>query len=310
MHIRTVVLSLFATVSLNIAYCASTEAEDRAAIQRVVDDMWVAWNQHHPAAIVKDYTPDHDHISVFGGWHQGKADLLKTYERNFAPGGVFDHAPPTLGAGVIKLRLIRPEVGVAIVGAKDPADPGGMMSTWVFQKQNGRWVVPHFHNTMTFDPLSPPSPAKRQSGPPVVSGERAKADENAVRQVIAAFWAAWNRHDALGIVKDFSEDHDHMNVFAGFSEWMRRRDHAYLAYQRAHGPGGLFRESSVQSAVIEKLRFMKPDVVVAIVETTWKDNNRSRSTCVLSREPQGWVITNMQITAETDASKYPVPKQN
>lgn len=304
------VLLLFAIVSLSISSSPATNAEDRVAIDRVVDEMWVAWNQHQPAAIVKDYTPDHDHISVFGGWHQGKDDLLKTYERNFAPGGLWEHGPPTLGAGVIKLRFIRPHVAVAIVGAKDPADPGGMMSTWLFQKQKDRWVVPHFHNTMSFDPFSPPSPSKKQMGRPVVVGEHTKVAEDSVRQVVEAFWAAWDQHDARRMVKDFSEDHDHLNVFAGFSEWMRRKDHAYLVYRRAHGSGGLFHNSSVQSVVIEKLRFVQPDVAVAIVETTWKDNNRSRSTSILSQESQGWVLTNMQITAEADASKYPAPGAN
>jgi hypothetical protein len=69
----------------------------------------------------------------------------------------------------------------------------------------------------------------------------------------------------------------------------------------------VFGQSQVKNATLEKLRFLRPDVVVAIVETTWHDNNRSRSTWVLSKEAGRWLVRSFQITAQMDLSKMPPP---
>jgi uncharacterized protein (TIGR02246 family) len=294
---------------------SAVHSDDRA-VRRIVSDLWQAWNTHQPKLIVKDFSADHDHVNVFGGWHEDTASLLAMYERNFAPGGQWDKSGPFIGAGVLNLRFVRPDVAVAIVGAVERAHPGAMTSTWVFNKQDGRWAVTNFHNTADLDPLGLPS---RQAAPraraTTVMGVRSAEGEGAVQKVIADFWTAWNQHDAKALVRDFSDDHQHINVFAGFCHWIQRQgvfadqpaDLIQMVYARAHRSDGVFGQSQVKNATLEKLRFLRPDVVVAIVETTWHDNNRSRSTWVLSKEAGRWLVRSFQITAQMDLSKMPPP---
>ena len=90
----------------------------------------------------------------------------------------------------------------------------------------------------------------------------------------------WNRHDAPAIAKDCLADFDDVNRLGA---WRKGKEEMEQEYIRGHAPGGMFTHSSNRKFVIERVKFMRPDVVVVIVQRS-NDRNRDRSTFVLTKE--------------------------
>jgi uncharacterized protein (TIGR02246 family) len=85
------------------------------------------------------------------------------------------------------------------------------------------------------------------------------ADERAVRGIVDALVAAWNRHDARAFVAVFAEDADFTNVFG-----MRAKGRAEI--EAFHVPifKTMFKDSRLE-AIETRLRFLRPDVAAADV---------------------------------------------
>lgn len=120
-------------------------------------------------------------------------------------------------------------------------------------------------------------------------------DEQMIRKVVSDLYEAWNKHDAAAIVKDFTADHDHINTFGG---WAKSKEQIQQAYVRGHAPGGPLTRSGEKKHVVEKIKFLRPDVAVAIVHTT-STRNRDVSTWVLTKESNRWLVANFHNTTET-----------
>lgn len=87
-------------------------------------------------------------------------------------------------------------------------------------------------------------------------------DEAAIRNVLAAFVEAWNKHDANAFSVVFAEDADFTNV-RGMSA------HGRTEVAKFHAP--MFATSfkdSTQKIAESKIRFIKPDV--AAVDARWE----------------------------------------
>ena|SRR5215210_3237386 len=129
-------------------------AEAEAAIRQVVDDYADAWNRHDPAAKVKHFSEDLDHVSVRGRWQQGRAELEQTYRDYHAT--IWKDV--TYHPVVEKVRFLRPDVAVVIVqgtfrsaGAADTA-----RATWIMTEEGGQWLCRAFHQTYLKDiPIVP-----------------------------------------------------------------------------------------------------------------------------------------------------------
>ena len=55
-------------------------------------------------------------------------------------------------------------------------------------------------------------------------------EEAAIRQVIADFADAWNRHDPTAKLKDFAEDVDHISVRGRWQQSRAELEQTYLDY--------------------------------------------------------------------------------
>jgi uncharacterized protein (TIGR02246 family) len=144
-------ISLILTVLGTVAPVVADDhpsPDDAAAIRKIINDKMLAWNRHDAAGISKDYSEDHDHISVFGGWAKSRSQILQVHTRGHAPGGVFS---TTEGSATLeKLRFVRPDVAIATVRiewSEHGKPTGSNRSTWVLSKDKARWQVVHFHNT-------------------------------------------------------------------------------------------------------------------------------------------------------------------
>jgi len=123
-------------------------------------------------------------------------------------------------------------------------------------------------------------------------------EENAILELNAAVEAAWNRHDAATMDKDFVEDCDFVNVFG---EWIRGRDNLVKIHSALFT--GPLREN-YKRINIEKLRFVRPDVAVVHVRGRNTDregkliegNKSSIGVLVMVKEQGKWWIVAGQNT--------------
>lgn len=127
-------------------------AADEAAIRASVLAMTDAFNNRDDAALLALATPDADWVTVAGRWTKGTQAYLTTRRSRFA--GPLKNA--ALRPLETHIRFVRPDVAVVHVTheissmldqAGKPLPPHPELSTRIYVKQKGRWLVSAFHNT-------------------------------------------------------------------------------------------------------------------------------------------------------------------
>jgi uncharacterized protein (TIGR02246 family) len=159
MHRRLLCIS-FAVIAASVAGCTTTgvsqtarTSEDEAAIRTVIVEMTEGFNKHDAKAATRMYTADADFVSVRGDASIGGAQV----EKGLATVLATRARDATLKTLDVKIRFIRPDVALAHVtnelsglvnpdGQKLPAHRE--ISIRVLVKDQGRWQVAAFHNTM------------------------------------------------------------------------------------------------------------------------------------------------------------------
>lgn len=138
-------------------------------------------------------------------------------------------------------------------------------------------------------------------------------DTAAVRQTVAGFATAWNRHDMAALGRLFAPDADFVNV-AG--SWWKGRTSIQQHHAYSHGTipkadsaalggrstyWGIFRHSTITFDSID-VRFVRPDVAIARV--AWRLMGDARTTAartglllfVVARSGDEWQIAAAQNT--------------
>ena len=146
---------LVTALSLGASACATVDAgtkEDEAAIRRSVLAMTEAFNARDDAALIAIATADADFVTVTGRWTRGTATYVRTRRARFD--GPLQHAK--LRPVETHMRFIRSDVAVVhvtheISGMRDAAGnaipPHSELSTRIYVKNGGRWLMTAFHNT-------------------------------------------------------------------------------------------------------------------------------------------------------------------
>ena len=110
-------------------------------------------------------------------------------------------------------------------------------------------------------------------------------EEQAIKDVLAEFYAGWNAHDVKRMVSVYAEDVDHINTRA---EWNKGKTAIQQALARAHS-GPL--KNNQKTYAVEKIRLIKPDVAAVQVRSqTTADNIGNLGTYVMSRENGKWLV--------------------
>ncbi|PJJ60887.1 YybH family protein [Hymenobacter chitinivorans] len=117
-------------------------------------------------------------------------------------------------------------------------------------------------------------------------------DEAALRQVVADYESAWNRHDAKGLAAQYHPDATWVNWFGAYSKGQPAiQEH----YQTVHGT--YFKTSHYYTRAIEDVTFVKPDVAILHVRTGLSGDERYpgqtfefRRTLVLTKRAGAWRI--------------------
>src|SRR5688572_18370452 len=107
-------------------------------------------------------------------------------------------------------------------------------------------------------------------------------EERAIGEVLARFYEGWNTHDVDKMVSVYSEDVDHINVYA---QWNKGKPAITEAIRRFHTGRG---KNDHKTYTIEKIRFIKPDVAVVHVRSLSTVGNIG--TYVMSKDSGRWLV--------------------
>jgi uncharacterized protein (TIGR02246 family) len=127
-------------------------------------------------------------------------------------------------------------------------------------------------------------------------------DETAIRSLLAyGFETAWNSHQpATAATQDnCTDDAVFINTSGG---WVKGRGKFLEMITRLHAPGGPFHDHTRRHAV-EELRFIRPDVAVAVVKTfdikragVPTTGEETRGLIILSKEDGHWKVNALENT--------------
>jgi uncharacterized protein (TIGR02246 family) len=110
-------------------------------------------------------------------------------------------------------------------------------------------------------------------------------EDTAIRGVVNRFYEGWNSHDVEKMVSVYSDSIDHVNAFG---EWHTGKQTMKEELTKFHaGPAG---KNSTKIITIEKIRFIKSDVAVALVRQVSTVGNIG--TFVLSKVSGKWIVVN------------------
>ena len=107
-------------------------------------------------------------------------------------------------------------------------------------------------------------------------------EEQRVKDVIVQFYEGWNTHDVEKMVSVYADDIDHVNAFG---EWHKGKQVMRDELTKFHADRT---RNTYKTITVEKVRFIKPDVAVAIVRQVSTVGNVG--TFVLSKDSDKWLI--------------------
>ncbi|MCU1365925.1 MAG: hypothetical protein JWN39_1564 [Ilumatobacteraceae bacterium] len=131
-------------------------AEDRSAIQAVLDESYKAWEAGDADAMVANYTEDA--TAIMTGSLRESRDAVR---HNMA----LAFAGPLQGTSTynkqLSLRFVGEDAAIAVsesgilfAGQHEVSEAGKVNATWVFEKRDGQWLVAAYHNSPVHAPAS------------------------------------------------------------------------------------------------------------------------------------------------------------
>lgn len=141
---------------------------------------------------------------------------------------------------------------------------------------------------------------------------RSEQDESAIRSLLVeSFEKHWNNHQPAASVtpEKCIDDAIFINTTGG---WLKGRSNFAEMISRLHAPGGPFHDHT-RRHVVEELRFIRPDVALAVVKTfdvkrggVPTTGEETRGLIVLSKEGGRWklnAIENTRIQASVNGQR-------
>src|SRR5713226_4036707 len=142
----------------------ANRSEDENAIRRICLERIERFNNKHEPPLAAEFTPDADFVNVYGMWRKGPAEIEARQKERMET--VLKDAKITLLD--LRIRFIRPDVAIVHElhemsgmlnddGEKMP--PHQELGIRVLVKEQGKWLITAFHNTIV-RPVEPPARSK------------------------------------------------------------------------------------------------------------------------------------------------------
>jgi uncharacterized protein (TIGR02246 family) len=148
------ILTCLAILAAAEAARADTAA-DEAAIQEVLASFRKSWDTPGMPGLEALFTEDADFVVVTGRWLQGRDEVVR-YHRELLQ--TFYAGSRTLPWSIGKVRFLTPDLAITHVASGARYTRDGIehvrtgLATAVLAKQNGKWLITAFHNTLTGGP--------------------------------------------------------------------------------------------------------------------------------------------------------------
>jgi uncharacterized protein (TIGR02246 family) len=131
--------------TLAICPALATAQDDEAAIRKLSNDFFAAWNRHDTNAMAATFAEDGDIINPFGRVAKGRAEIEKLFTD--------EHAGPFKGTtytATVSVRMLAPTVAIGdwdseVTGMHDPAGkplpPFNHHVAAAYVKKDGHWLA-------------------------------------------------------------------------------------------------------------------------------------------------------------------------
>jgi uncharacterized protein (TIGR02246 family) len=146
-------LAMLCIVSFASVCQAQARTEDEQAIQKVLADFVAAWNQHDMKVLSELFTDDADFVVISAKHLKGRDEIFK-YHNELHKGPFKDHQ---MKAGWQDMRFLRNDVALGHVKFEPGNDKTKRtaLATVVLVKQDVRWLITGFQNTLLYGPPMP-----------------------------------------------------------------------------------------------------------------------------------------------------------
>ena len=146
-------------LSLGSGLAAQTpmSGNEEVAVRKVISDFADAWNRHDAKAMADLHTDDVNFVNIFGQWWKGRSEVEERLRR--AHTTAFSRSRMLVNTEMVK--FLAPNValvhGTMELQDAPPETMGRCHSSRVLAKENGRWLISSFQNTLirTGDPAAP-----------------------------------------------------------------------------------------------------------------------------------------------------------
>jgi uncharacterized protein (TIGR02246 family) len=137
----------------------SASETDVAAVNAVLEQLTDAWNAGDAAAYAALFTEDADYVTFFGMNFPGREVIESSHRALFE--GPLKGSKLTGAPGAAKVRFVRPDVAIVVVGGGSSLTGGtttdaGRESTltFVLVGTDDGWRIASFQNTRVTDPAA------------------------------------------------------------------------------------------------------------------------------------------------------------
>jgi len=130
---------------------SNSRAEDEAAIKAVLVDSYKAWDAGDADGMVANYTADA--TAIMTGSLRDSRDVIRqsmalSFEGPLKGSSTYNKQLSIRfvgreGDGAIVVS----ESGILFAGETEVPDPRKVNATWVFEKQDGQWLIAAYHNS-------------------------------------------------------------------------------------------------------------------------------------------------------------------
>ena len=155
--IKTILIVILAVAFLGLAPSGISQTQasskDEKAIRSLILERIESFNNKHEAPQSAAFTPDADFVNVYGMWRRGPAEIEGRQGERMKT--VLKDAKITVQD--LRIRFVRPDVAIVhetheMSGMRndkgETMPPQQELSIRVMVKEQGKWLITAFHNTI------------------------------------------------------------------------------------------------------------------------------------------------------------------